>query len=187
MSDFKVVRRCVRPQSYVVKLFYIVFKYAYVISPVLCCCGRGPWVVVSTAAFHATVRGSFPSLGGLKKTKTFLPHPLVKLSIVESLHDQELACSASDLQGLNFKFWREVSSHISHHSKKVLLVQFSLYVHKSGLMPDSFHFLLCCCILFSQMRMISVLCCFLIVVAVRCVNAVVGKSRISHFSYDFFQ
>ena len=34
-------------------------------------------VVVSTAAFHARVRGSFPSLSGLKETKMFLPHPLV--------------------------------------------------------------------------------------------------------------
>ena len=41
--------------------------------------GRGPRVVVSTAAFHARVRGSFPGLGGLKETKMFLPHPLVKL------------------------------------------------------------------------------------------------------------
>ena len=36
-------------------------------------------LVVSTAAFHARVRGSFPGLGGLKETKMFLPHPLVKL------------------------------------------------------------------------------------------------------------
>ena len=31
--------------------------------------GGGPRVVVSTAAFHARVRGSVPSLGGLKETK----------------------------------------------------------------------------------------------------------------------
>ena len=31
--------------------------------------GRGPRVVVSTAAFHATVGGSVPGLGGLKGTK----------------------------------------------------------------------------------------------------------------------
>ena len=31
--------------------------------------GGGPRVVVSTAAFHAIVRGSFPGLGGLKETK----------------------------------------------------------------------------------------------------------------------
>ena len=31
--------------------------------------------------------------------------------------------------------------HSSHHPQKVLLAQFSLYVHKGGLKPDSFHFL----------------------------------------------
>ena len=44
--------------------------------------GGGPRVVVSTAAFHARVRGSVPGLGGLKETKMFLPHPRVKVSIV---------------------------------------------------------------------------------------------------------
>ena len=72
----------------------------------------------------------------------FLPHPIVKLSIVGSLRDRELACSASDLQGLHFesRVWRAVSSHSSHHPQEVLLAQFSLYVHTYGLMPDSFHF-----------------------------------------------
>ena len=104
--------------------------------------GLGPRVVVSTAAFHARVLGSFPCLGGLKETKMFLPHPLVKLSIVVSLRDLEVACLASDLQGLNFEscVWRVVSSHSSHHPQEVLLVQFSLYVHKSGPKLDSFHF-----------------------------------------------
>ena len=69
---------------------------------------------ISPAAFHARVRGSFPSLGGLKETKMFLPHPLVKLSIVGSC-DREVACTASDLQGLNFEscVWRAVLSHSS--------------------------------------------------------------------------
>ena len=44
-------------------------------------------------------RGLFPGLGGLKETKIFLSHPLVKLSIVGSLRDREVACSVSDLQG----------------------------------------------------------------------------------------
>ena len=35
--------------------------------------GRGPRVVVSTAAYHARVRGSFPDLGGLKETKNVSP------------------------------------------------------------------------------------------------------------------
>ena len=72
----------------------------------------------------------------------FLPHPHVKVSIVGSLRDREVACSASDRQGSNFEFcvWRTVSSQSSHHPQEVLLAQFSLYVHKGGLKPDSFHF-----------------------------------------------
>ena len=104
--------------------------------------GRGPRVVVSTAAFHASIRGSVPGRGGLKETKMFLPHPRVKVSIVGSLRDREVACSASDRQGSNFEscVWRTVSPHSSHHPQEVLLAQFSLYVHKGGLKPDSFHF-----------------------------------------------
>ena len=103
--------------------------------------GGGPRVVVSTAAFHARVRGSVPGLGGLKETKLFLPHPRVKVSIVGSLRDREVACSASDRQGSNFEscVWRTVSSQSSHHPQEVLLAQFSLYVHKGGLKPDSFY------------------------------------------------
>ena len=105
--------------------------------------GGGSRVVVSTAAFHARVRGSVPGLGGLKETKLFLPHPRVKVSIVGSLRDREVACSASDRQGSNFEscVWRTVSSQSSHHPQEVLLAQFSLYVHKGGLKPDSFHFI----------------------------------------------
>ena len=105
--------------------------------------GGGPRVVVSTAAFHARVRGSVPGLGGLKETKLFLPHPRVKVSIVGSLRDREVACSASDRQGSNFEscVWRTVLSQSSHHPQEVLLAQFSLYVHKGGLKPDSFHFI----------------------------------------------
>ena len=107
------------------------------------CMGGGPRVVVSTAAFHARVRGSVPGLGGLKETKLFLPHPRVKVSIVGSLRDREVAYSASDRQGSNFEscVWRTVSSQSSHHPQEVLLAQFSLYVHKGGLKPDSFHFI----------------------------------------------
>ena len=93
--------------------------------------GEGPRVVVSTAAFHARVRGSVPGLGGLKETKLFLPHPRVKASIVGSLRDR-------DRQGSNFEscVWRTVSSQSSHHPQEVLLAQFSLYVHKGGPKPD---------------------------------------------------
>ena len=101
------------------------------------------WVVVSTAAFNARVRGSVPGLGGLKETKLFLPHPRVKVSIVGRFRDREVACSASDRQGSNFEscVWRTVSSQSSHHRQEVILAQFSLYVHKGGLKPDSFHFI----------------------------------------------
>ena len=72
----------------------------------------------------------------------FLPHPRVKVSIVGSLRDREVACLASDRQGSIFEscVWRTVSSYSSHHPQEVLLAQFSLYVHKDGLKPDSFHF-----------------------------------------------
>ena len=107
--------------------------------------------MVSTAAFHARVPGSVHGLGGLTETKIFIPHPRVKLSIVESLRDREVACSASDRQGSNFEscVWRTVSSH---YPQEILLAQFSLYVHKGGLKPDSFHFI------FYYKRMICLKC-----------------------------
>ena len=48
----------------------------------------------------------------------FFPHPLVKLSIVGSFRDREVACSASYRRGSNFKscVWRTVSSYSSHHT-----------------------------------------------------------------------
>ena len=73
----------------------------------------------------------------------FLPHPRVKVSIVGSLRDREVACSASDRQGSDFESCvveDSVSSQSSHHPQEVLLAQSSLYVHKGGLKPDSFHF-----------------------------------------------
>ena len=88
--------------------------------------GRRPIVVVW---------GPFLGIGGLKETKMLLPHPLVKLSILGSLSDRDVACSASDLQGLNFESCvrRAVSSH---HPQEFILTQFSLYVHRSGLKSD---------------------------------------------------
>ena len=85
--------------------------------------GLGGCHVVVVNTFHARVRGCFPGFSGLKETKMFFPHPLVKLSILGSLRDREVACSASDLQGLHFKscVCRAVSSHSSHHTQEVLL------------------------------------------------------------------
>ena len=100
--------------------------------------------MVSTSSFHARVRGSVPGLGGFKETKMFLPRPRVKVSIVGSLRDREVACSASDRQGSNFEscVWRTVSAQSSHHPHEVLLAQFSLYVHEGGLNTNLFHFIL---------------------------------------------
>ena len=114
--------------------------------------------MVSTVAFHARVRGSVPGPGGLKETKIFLPHPRVKLSIVGSLRDRKVACSASDRQGPNFEscVWRKVSSH---HPQEVLLAQFSLYVHKGGLKPDSFHFhFICLTLEFIHSQQTQIIC-----------------------------
>ena len=59
--------------------------------------GGGPRVEVSTADFHARVRGSFPGLGGLKKQNKNSSPSTRKLSIARSLRDRKVACSASDL------------------------------------------------------------------------------------------
>ena len=93
--------------------------------------GGGPRVVVSIAAIHARVRGSVSSPS------------TCEFSIVGSLRDREVACSTSDRQGSNFEscVWRTVSSQSSHHPQEVLLAQFSPYVHKGGLKPDSFHYI----------------------------------------------
>ena len=45
------------------------FRWLGMLSGTLEVQGGGPRVVVSTAAFHARVRGSVPGLGGLKETK----------------------------------------------------------------------------------------------------------------------
>ena len=133
--------------------FHIYMSDRHILIQHLDAWGGGPRVVVSTAAFHARVRGSVPGLGGFKETKMFLPHPRVKVSIVGSLRDREVACSVSDRQRSNFEscVWRTVSSHSSHHPQEVLLAQFSLYVHKGGLKPDSFH-------LFTLMHVVSLNC-----------------------------
>ena len=133
------------PQSdnHASRLEQFIYATHILLTSLTCFFGGGPRVVVSTAAFHARARGSVPGLGGLKETKMFLPHSRVKVSIVGSLRDREVACSASDRHGSNFEscVWRTVSSQSSDHPQEVLLAQFSLYVHKGCLKPDSFHFI----------------------------------------------
>ena len=72
-------------------------------------------------AFHARVRGSVPGLGGLKETKLFLPHPRGKVSIVGSLRDREVACSASDRQGSNLFNIIERSYLCGNHGNVVII------------------------------------------------------------------
>ena len=60
----------------------------------------------------------------------------VIFNIVESLSDRKVACSASNFETC---VWRTVSCHSSHHPQEVILAQFSLCVHKSGLEPNPFH------------------------------------------------
>ena len=78
-------------------------------------CAGALRVVVSTAAFHARARSSFPSVSA--------SHPLVKLSIVENLRDREVACSASDHQGchlIHYTILRRFSwSHLACMCTKV--------------------------------------------------------------------
>ena len=78
--------------------------------------------MVSTAAFHARVRGSVPGLGGLKETKMFFPHPRVKVSIVGSLRDREVACSASDRRA---RISNPVSGGQCHLNHLTILRRFS--------------------------------------------------------------
>ena len=139
---YELINYSFHPQSTGNNLIYLRLNSSIHCLKLLDWTGGGPRVVVSTVAFHARVRGSVPGLGGFKETKMFLPHPRVKVSIVGSLRDREVACSASNRQGSNFEscVWRTVSSQSSHHPQEVLLAQFSLYVHKGGLKPDSFHF-----------------------------------------------
>ena len=66
----------------------------------------------------------------------FLPHPLVKLSIMGSLCDRGSVLGLRP-PGFEFRIWRAVSSNSSHYPQEILLAQFSLYVHKRGLKPDS--------------------------------------------------
>ena len=82
--------------------------------------------MVSAAAFQARVRGFVSQSRRFERNKMFLPHPLVRLSIVRSLHVREVSCSPSDFQGLHFEscVWRAVSSHSSHHPQEVLLAWF---------------------------------------------------------------
>ena len=78
--------------------------------------------------------GSVPGLGGLKETKNVSSPPTC-----ESQYCGEPPWPRGSV--FESCVWRTVSSQSSHHPQEVLLAQFSLYVHKGGLKPDSFHFI----------------------------------------------
>ena len=77
-----------------------------------------------------------------QRNKMFLPCSLVNIHYCGD-RDREIASSASDRPSSNFEscVWRAVPSRSSHHPQEVLLAQFSLYVRKGGLKPQSFHYL----------------------------------------------
>ena len=104
---------------------------------------RGSWEPLSHQIDNSDgFRGGASPPGGLKKNKNVSSPSTCESQYCWSFRDREVACSASDRQGSNFEscVWRTVSSQSSHHPQEVLLAQFSLYVHKGGLKPDSFHF-----------------------------------------------
>ena len=102
---------------------------------------RGSGAVVKAVCLDSRRSGLEPQSGppSFKETKCFFPAHWLRFNIVGEFRPRQEACSASDRQGSNFEScaWRAVSSH---HPQKVLLAQFSLYVHKGGLKPHSFHF-----------------------------------------------
>ena len=86
---------------------------------------------------------SNPTLGfNFQRKKCSSPLTCKDSILCGSLRYREVACSASDLQGSNFEVCvcRAVSPHSSYHPQEVILIQFSLYMHKGGLKPHSFHF-----------------------------------------------
>ena len=91
--------------------------------------------------FSSTPTSTFCAVRNKNNLSLAIYFYYLRQQIVGSLRDREVACSASDRQGSNFGscVWRTVSSHLSHHPQEVLLAQFSLYVHKGGLKPDSFN------------------------------------------------
>ena len=85
-------------------------------------------------------RGFEPSSGlRVLNNQNVFPRSFVK---IQYCREPPWPCSASARQDSNFELcvWKAVSAHSSHHPQEVLLAQFSLYVHKCGLKPHSFHF-----------------------------------------------
>ena len=126
---------------------YVIFFFIYNFILLFCC-----FVILLLILFpfiHIDIlfvdRG-FEHHSGLqvsKKQKYFVPAHSWRFNIVWRLRDREVACSASERQGSNYKscVWTAVSSHSYHHTQGFLLAQFNLYVNKCGLKKHSFHFI----------------------------------------------
>ena len=103
------------------------------------------WLKLS--AWKVGGRGFEPHSGLQISKKQNVSPPLTRIKVyyLGSLRDLVVACSASDRQGSNFEscVGRAVSSHLSHHPREVHLAEFSLYVHKRGIKPNSFYFISC--------------------------------------------
>ena len=84
-------------------------------------------VVVSTAAFQFGVQNKNVSSSSIRESQ-YCGEPTWPKSSVHGLRPQ----------GFKSCVWRAVSSH---HPQEIILAQFSLYVHKGGPKPDSFHFI----------------------------------------------
>ena len=84
--------------------------------------------MVSTAAFHARVRGSVPGLGGLKETKNVSSPSTYESQYCGEPQGPRGSVLGLRPPGLEFRIL-------------CLEAQFSLYMHKGGLKPDSFHLL----------------------------------------------
>ena len=79
---------------------------------------------------------------------------LQSIRIFASIHDQDLDLEIQEggSPGAVVKLpaWKvgdrgfepALSSHISHHPQDILLVQFILHVHKGGIKPHSFNYVL---------------------------------------------
>ena len=104
--------------------------------------GGGPSAVVKESCLLWKIASSNPPLAfKFQRNKMFLPRSLVMIQYRGEPPWPRGSVLGLRPPGLEFFVWRTVSSHSSHHPQVVLLAQFSLYVHKGGLKPHSFHFI----------------------------------------------
>ena len=98
--------------------------------------GPGAWLKLPASKVRD---GGFEPDSGIQisKKQKFLPRSLVKIQ-----YCGEAPWPRGSVLGFlppGSCVWSTVSSHSSHHPREVILVKFSLYVHKCGLETRSFH------------------------------------------------